>query len=256
MKSLPKVAFIAGPSEAAQWAREELVKRYPHVEPTEAELIVALGGDGFMLHTLHRYLSRRLPVFGMSCGSVGFLMNRFSADDLEDRLEKAIAMPLVPLEMEAHPREGEVARHYAINEISLLRESRQTAMLRIKVDGKDRLSPLICDGVLVATPAGSTAYNLSAHGPILPLNAGVLALTPIAPFRPRRWRSAILPRQSVFEFEILDPGKRPVSAVADFHEVRDVSKVVVREARDIQFTLLFDAGQHLEERILREQFLS
>lgn len=254
MKSLSKVAFIAGPSEAAQWARKQLMERYPSVDPGDAELIVALGGDGLMLHTLHRYLSRRLPVFGMNCGSVGFLMNRYSVDRLEERLHNAVTMPVVPLEMEAHSRDGTVVRHYAVNEVSLLRETRQTAILRVGVDGKDRLAQLICDGVLVATPAGSTAYNLSAHGPILPLDAGVFALTPIAPFRPRRWRGAILPRASVFEFEILEPEKRPVSAVADFHEVRDVSRVTVREAKDIKFTLLFDKGQHLEERILREQF--
>lgn len=251
-----KTAFVAARTLAAQRAMAELVDRYPPVSFDEAEVIVALGGDGFLLHTLHRFLPRRLPIFGMNLGTVGFLMNEYRAEGLDERLRNAVAMTLTPLRMRAETAEGEILTALAINEVSLLRESRQAASLRIKVDGVVRLDPLACDGALVATPAGSTAYNLSAHGPILPMDAGVLALTPVSPFRPRRWRGALLPRGAVIEFEILEPYKRPVSAVADFHEVRDVRRVTVREATDSPITLLFDLEHHLEERILREQFLA
>ncbi|WP_260291633.1 NAD kinase [Sedimenticola hydrogenitrophicus] len=251
-----KAAFVAARTVAAQRALAELSDRYSPVPLDEAEVIVALGGDGFLLHALHRFLPRRLPVFGMNLGTVGFLMNEYRAEGLDDCLRQAVAMTLTPLRMRAETAEGEIVIALAINEVSLLRESRQAASLRIKVDGVVRLDPLACDGALVATPAGSTAYNLSAHGPILPMDAGVLALTPVSPFRPRRWRGALLPRAACIEFEVLEPYKRPVSAVADFHEVRDVRRVTVQEAVDSPITLLFDPEHHLEERILREQFLA
>lgn len=252
---IDKLAFVAARTPVAQEALAVLTERYPPVPVEEAELIVALGGDGFLLHTLHRFLPRRLPVFGMNLGTVGFLMNDYRVEGLDIRLQHAVAMQLTPLQMRAEPAEGESIVAMAINEVSLLRESRQAASLRITVDGVTRLETLVCDGALVATPAGSTAYNLSAHGPILPIDAGVLALTPVSPFRPRRWRGALLPRSARIEFEILEPYKRPVSAVADFHEVRDVRRVVVQETAENRITLLFDPEQRLEERILREQFL-
>lgn len=253
---MEKVAFVAARTVSAQQAMAELSERYPPTPLEAAEVIVALGGDGFLLHTLHRFLPRRLPVFGMNLGSVGFLMNEYRTEALDERLRGAVAMTLTSLQMHAETGEGEIVTALAINEVSLLRESRQAASLRIKVDGVVRLDPLACDGALVATPAGSTAYNLSAHGPILPMDAGVLALTPVSPFRPRRWRGTLLPRSACIEFEVLEPYKRPVSAVADFHEVRDVRRVTVQETADSKITLLFDPEHHLEERILREQFLA
>jgi len=251
-----KIGFIAAGTETAQQALTELRARYGHVPPEEAELIVALGGDGFMLRTLHRFMSRQVPVFGMHRGSVGFLMNEYHPDALEERLENARPVRLHPLHMTARTLAGETIEALAINEVSLLRETRQTAKLRIRIDGIVRLDELICDGVLVATPAGSTAYNLSAHGPIIPMGAPILALTPISPFRPRRWRGALLPHTAHIEFEILESSKRPVSSVADFTEVRDVSHVQVREDREVALNLLFDPEHNLEERILKEQFLT
>lgn len=251
-----KYAFVASKSEPAQEALKELKERYRPVPTADADCIVALGGDGFMLHTLHRFLPRRLPVFGMNRGTVGFLMNRYEPSNLEERLADAIAKTLTPLQMTATTIDGRTVSYLAVNEVSLLRETRQTARLKITVDGQVRLDPLLCDGALVSTPAGSTAYNLSAHGPILPLDAGVHALTPVSPFRPRRWRGALLPRRAVIEFEVLEAAKRPVSAVADFHEVREVKTVVVNEAKGVAIKLLFDPNHQLEERILREQFLS
>jgi NAD+ kinase len=248
--------FVASETEPAQQALAELVKRYSPVPIESADCIVALGGDGFMLHTLHRFLSRRIPVFGMNRGTVGFLMNHYRLEGIEERLQNAMAMTLTPLEMEAVASSGKRHVHLAVNEVSLLRETSQTAKLRITVDGQVRLDPLLCDGALVSTPAGSTAYNLSAHGPILPLDAGVHALTPVSPFRPRRWRGALLPRRATIVFDVLEPPKRPASAVADFHEVRDVIKVTVREATNVTLQLLFDPDHQLDERILREQFLS
>jgi NAD+ kinase len=252
---LEKTIFVAARTIAAQRGLAELSERYPSAPLEDAEVVVALGGDGFLLHTLHEFLPRGLPVFGMNLGTIGFLMNDYHVEGLGERLRRAVTMTLTPLRMLAETAEREIVTALAINEVSLLRDSRQAATLRITVDGIVRLDPLICDGALVATPAGSTAYNLSAHGPILPMDAGVLALTPVSPFRPRRWRGALLPRSANIELEVLEPQKRPVSAVADFHEVGDVRRVTVQEAADSPITLLFDPEHHLEERILREQFL-
>jgi len=250
-----KVAFVAADSEPAQRAYQLLTATYPSAPPEEADVIVALGGDGFMLETLHRYIDRRLPIYGMNRGSVGFLMNVYSEVHLLERLERAETVCLHPLAMKAVTGAGEAHEALAINEVSLLRETRQAAKIRIRIDGRLRLEELVCDGVLVATPAGSTAYNLSAHGPIVPMGAGVLALTSISAFRPRRWRGALLSHKAVVSFEIIDNDKRPVSAVADYTEVRDVVSVEVREDRDIGLNLLFDPEHNLEERILAEQFL-
>lgn len=253
---MPRVTFVAARTVEAQDARKDLIARYGQATEEQAEVVVALGGDGFMLHTLHRFLPRRLPVFGMNRGKVGFLMNQFQLEGLGERLREAVPRTLTPLRMQALTVPGKTVNALAINEVSLLRETRQTAMVQIIVDGVVRLQSLACDGVLVATPAGSTAYNLSAHGPVIPLDGNMLALTPVSPFRPRRWRGALLPRGTRVEFEILEPDKRPVSAVADFHEVRDVLRVTVSEAEDINLILLSDPGRTLEERILCEQFLA
>jgi NAD+ kinase len=250
-----KIAFVASKSEQAEQARDRLAEVYPNVPVREADLIVALGGDGFMLQSLHRNLARNVPIYGMNQGTVGFLMNAYEEDGLLERLNRAEASVLHPLRMTVMREAGTEQEALAINEVSLLRQTRQAAKVRISIDGRVRIPELICDGVLVATPAGSTAYNLSAHGPILPLNAGVLALTPISAFRPRRWRGALLPRQASVKFEILENYKRPVSATADATEIRDVVEVEVSEARDIALKLLFDAEHNLEERILNEQFI-
>ncbi len=232
---------------------ERLRERYGD-SADDPSVIVALGGDGFMLQTLHHYVGRNLPIYGMNFGSIGFLMNEFHDEDLEDRLGAAVATRIHPLLMRAESR-GRNVEALAFNEVSLLRETRQTAKLRISLDGKLRLNELICDGILVSTPAGSTAYNLSAHGPILPIDAALLAMTPLSPFRPRRWRGALLPHQAKIRFEILEPAKRPVSATADSFEVREVIRVDVAEDRSTSMTMLFDAGHSLDERILAEQFL-
>jgi NAD+ kinase len=252
----PRVAFVASDAEAAQQALHELRGRYGTVEPQDADLIVPLGGDGFMLETVHRFVESGLPIFGMHRGSVGFLMNSYRLDGLEERLAAAQPVVLYPLEMIAAQEDGKRHRAIAFNEVSLLRESRQTAKLRISVDGVVRLEELMADGILLATPVGSTAYNLSAHGPIIPLGAAILALTPISAFRPRRWRGAVLPHGARVLIEALETDKRPVSAVADFTEVRDVVSVEIRENRDIAMTVLFDRDANLEERVLKEQFLS
>ena len=249
-----RIGFLAAASEAAAAARERLIARYGDAPPERAAVIVALGGDGCMLETQHRLLGRNLPVYGMNCGSVGFLMNDYREDGLAERLAVAQAAVLHPLRMKATGETGAVQESLAINEVSLLRETRQAAQVRILIDGKERLAELICDGVLVATPAGSTAYNLSAHGPIVPLGANLLPLTPISAFRPRRWRGALLPAEAEVVFEILEAGKRPVAAVADYTEVRDVRRVEVREDRSISLTLLFDPDHGLSERIIAEQF--
>ena len=221
----------------------------------DASVIVALGGDGFMLQTLHHYLGRNVPIYGMNFGSTGFLMNEYREADLPQRLEAASPARIHPLLMRAESRNNAVVEALAFNEVSLLRETRQTAKLRISLDGKLRLNELICDGILVSTPAGSTAYNLSAHGPILPIDAALLAMTPLSPFRPRRWRGALLPRQAKVRIDILEPAKRPVSATADSFEVREVSAVDIAEDRSTSMTMLFDAGHSLDERVLAEQFL-
>jgi NAD+ kinase len=250
------VAFVATDTEAAQAGLAELNRRYKATPPETADIIVALGGDGFMLETLHRYLDRHVPIYGMHRGTVGFLMNEFRPDGLIERLSRAQPVTLHPLEMHAHTKTGQCHTALAINEVSLLREARQAAKIRISVDGIVRLDELMGDGVLVATPVGSTAYNLSAHGPIIPLAAGVLALTPITAFRPRRWRGAPLPNGAKVAFEILEADKRPVSVSADFTEIRDIAAVEIRQNPDITFSLLFDPEYNLDERVFKEQFLS
>ena len=250
----PKVAFVAANTPEARTALRRLSQRYPHVPAARAEIIVALGGDGFMLQTLHRFLGREVAIFGMNRGSVGFLLNEYREAGLLPRLRRAMAVKLSPLRMHATTVKGRVVEAIGINEVALLRETRQTAHIEVSVDGQVRMPELACDGVLVSTPAGSTAYNFSAHGPIIPLGAGLLALTAISPFRPRRWRGALQPNGARVEMRVLDPQKRPVSAVADFTEVRDVSSVLVEEDRQHALTLLFDPEHNLEERILKEQF--
>lgn len=248
------IAFVAAPHKEAQEALTRLSARYPAVEPEKADAVVALGGDGLMLRTLHRFIERGTPIYGMNRGSVGFLMNAYEEEGLPQRLERAKPIALHPLRMIAEDQAGNRTEALAINEVSLLRETRMAAKIRITVDGVIRMAELICDGVLVATPAGSSAYNLSAHGPVIPLGAGVLALTPISPFRPRRWRGALLPHQATVEFEIIDPGERSVSVSADYTEIRRVARVSVREDRSLTPVLLFDPEHALEERIIREQF--
>lgn len=249
-----RISFLCAGSEKAVAARARLIARYGDAQPDEAAVVVAMGGDGCMLETQHKLLGRNLPVYGMNCGSVGFLMNEFREDDLLERLAAAQAAVLHPLRMLATDARGEVQTGLAINDVNLLRETRQAAKIRITVDGKIRLAELICDGILVSTPAGSTAYNLSAHGPIVPLGANLLPLTPISAFRPRRWRGALLPSESVVIFDILEHEKRPVAAVADYTEVRDVTRVEVREDRSVALTMLFDPDHGLSERIVAEQF--
>ena len=251
-----RIAFAASDRPEAIAARDRLTGLYGSTEPATADVIVALGGDGFMLETLHANLQRRTPVFGMNRGSVGFLMNDYSEDGLRERLLTAGRTVIHPLQMDALTADGQARSGLAINEVSLLRQTRQSAKLRITVDDRVRLEELSCDGCLVATAAGSTAYNLSAHGPIIPLDARVLALTPISAFRPRRWRGALLPHTARVCFEVLEHDKRPVSATADSFEVREVTRVEVRERRDLALTMLFDAGRSFEERVLAEQFTS
>ncbi len=250
-----KIAFVASQSPEAQHGLESLRARYGDVDAAEADTVVALGGDGFMLQTLHRFLDRNLPIYGMNRGTVGFLMNEYAEDGLLDRLDRAEVATVHPLRMRAEREGGPPVEALAINEVALHRQTRLAAKIRISIDGKVRMDELICDGVLVATPAGSSAYNLSAHGPIVPLGVGILALTPISAFRPRRWRGALLPRAARIRFEILEWAQRSVSAVADAREVRDVVDVRVEEAADISLRLLFDPEHNLEERILREQFV-
>lgn len=253
----PTLAFVASERPEAQMARQHLAALYGDTPESEADVIVALGGDGFMLETLHRNLDRGTPVYGMNRGSVGFLMNDYDADELPQRLAGAEASVIHPLEMRAWTEDEDTPKvGLAINEVSLLRQTRQSAKLRISVDGKVRLEELTCDGCLVATAAGSTAYNLSAHGPIVPLDARILALTPISAFRPRRWRGALLSHHAEVTFEILEADKRPVSATADNVEVRRVTRVQVRERADVALTMLFDAGRSFEERVMAEQFAS
>lgn len=249
-----KFAVLASSHPGSQEAAGELRERYGEVELDEAEVLVVLGGDGFMLHTLHEHVDRNLPVFGMRLGEVGFLMNRFAAENLIERIAAAREVVLNPLGMIASDREGNSRRAVAINEVALLRQTNQAAHIRILVNDRERVERLVADGVLLATAAGSTAYNLSAHGPILPLGTEAVVLTPISPFRPRRWQGAILPASARVRFEILQPERRPVSATADYDEVRDVVAVEVRQQQDITHRLLFDPEHSLEERILSEQF--
>ncbi len=255
MTDSPRIAFVASQSEEAQRALSALTASHDQCEPAEADVLVALGGDGFMLQTLHRHGHLGKPVYGMKLGTVGFLMNQHRTDALLPRIARAEPAVLRPLEMTAETEAGTRVTSLAYNEVSLLRQTRQAAHLRIDLNGTTRLEELVADGVILSTAAGSTAYNFSAHGPILPLGAGVVALTPIAPFRPRRWRGAILRAETEVRFRILDPYKRPVSVTADSHEVRDVVEVTIRESREHTVTLLFDPEHNLEERILSEQFV-
>ncbi len=250
----PSFAFVASDAQEACEALARLETRYSTVAPEAADVVVALGGDGFVLETLHRYLARGTPIYGMNRGTVGFLMNLYDEDDLPERLGRAKKVTLHPLAMTVQSLAGESLEALAINEVSLLRQSRQAAKLRLRIDGVVRMPELICDGVLVATPAGSTAYNLSAHGPIVPIGAPLLALTPISAFRPRHWRGALLPNTTRVVIEVIDPVKRPVSATADFTEIRDVAQVEVCEDTTTSLHLLFDPEHALEERIIKEQF--
>ncbi|HJU40670.1 MAG TPA: NAD kinase [Tahibacter sp.] len=249
-----RIHFAASKTDDAQAALALMRERHGETPVEEASVIVALGGDGFMLQTLHRHHARGLPVYGMKLGSVGFLMNQYRPDELVERLARAVPTLLRPLVMEVQTESGSSVTALAFNEVSLLRQTKQAAHVRVSLNGAVKLDELVCDGILVSTPAGSTAYNLSAHGPILPLGTNVLAMTPISPFRPRRWRGAILPATTEVKFEILDPYKRPVSATADSYEVRDIVEVTVRESGERTVSLLFDPEHNLEDRILNEQF--
>lgn len=257
MSRSPRLALMASETPRAQDAADLLRSEHAFVPLAEADIAVVLGGDGHMLHVLHQMLDtgRVIPAYGLNLGTVGFLMNKpKSSRPLVERLARAKPLAVAPLAMTATTGNGNQQTFFAINEVSLLRETRQTAKLEVSVNGKVRIAELYCDGILVATPAGSTAYNLSANGPILPLGSAMLALTPISPFRPRRWRGAILPDQYEIDFRVLNPEKRPVAAVADQKELRDILAVSVKVAREKQLTLLFDPGKTLEERIFAEQF--
>lgn len=250
------IACIADNSEKARNVYNMLDKNYKLIDnPKDADVIVVLGGDGFMLHCLHEYMQFDIPFYGINCGTVGFLMNEYEGNNLRQKVENAKTEVINPLCMRAKTRDGSEHFALAVNEVSLLRSSSQAATLRISIDGKVRVEELICDGVLVATPAGSTAYNLSVHGPIVPLGAGILALTPISPFRPRRWRGALLSHKATVKIEILNAEKRPVNAVADFTEVKNIISVEIREESIKGIKLLFDPGHSLEDRIISEQFM-
>ena len=253
-RRLEKIAFVAASTPEAHDAFRRLEKDYGNADPASADVIVTLGGDGLMLQTLHKFMNSGKPIYGMHRGTVGFLMNEFSSERLRERLAAARDTVIHPLMMRARDAHGKMHEHRAINEVSLFRQSAQAAHLRILIDGQERLAELVADGVLVATPAGSTAYNLSVQGPILPINAALLALTPISAFRPRRWRGALLPDSAYVVIEVLEGDKRPVAAVADHDEARDVRRVEVLSDKTISMRMLFDPGHSLEERILREQF--
>ncbi len=249
------IAFVASDTEVAQAALTELVTLYGNVAPIDADVIVALGGDGFMLQALHETQALPAPVYGMNCGTVGFLMNEYLVDGLVERLFAAEEEVINPLAMRAECRDGSMHEALAINEVSLLRAGPQAAKLQISVDGRVRLEELVCDGALLCTPAGSTAYNYSAHGPILPIGSDVLALTAMSAFRPRRWRGALLPKNAVVRFDVLQGEKRPVMAEADSRSVRDVVSVEIHSEDSIKHRILFDPGHGLEERLIREQFV-
>lgn len=254
MSRFERIAFVASDTRRAQQSRDNLIAKYGSHEVDDADVIVALGGDGFMLQTLHRTLATGIPVYGMKRGTVGFLMNLYAEEDLPERLQKAHSAEIHPLRMLAKTAADNEFSALAINEVSLLRQTKQAAKIRVLVNDEVKLDELICDGIMVATPAGSTAYNLSAHGPIIPLGANIHALTPISPFRPRRWRGALLHHHHRVVFEIREASKRPVSATADAMEVRDVVRVEVEEADQIRMHMLFDPEHNLDERILNEQF--
>ncbi|MCF6326892.1 MAG: NAD kinase [Devosiaceae bacterium] len=253
------IHFVSSGTPEADQATKTMIAKYGDCQPENADVIVVLGGDGQMLQTLHSTMNPgnmdlSIPVYGMNFGSIGFLMNAYNEDDLHTRIETAKANSIHPLKMQATDEKGNTHTALALNEVSLFRSSSQAAKIEIFVDGKSRISELICDGVLLATPAGSTAYNLSAHGPILPIDSPLLALTPISPFRPRRWRGAILPNSATVQFSIIKPKRRPVSVVADNRQYSNVAQVTVKEDRTNKVTLLFDPGHSLEERVLNEQF--
>jgi NAD+ kinase len=252
--SFERIAFVASPIAEAEEALHRLANRYGNVTPDQADVIVALGGDGFMLQTLHGFMTAGKPIYGMHRGTVGFLMNEYHEEQLRERLAAAHTTVIHPLLMRARGSDGSVRDFHAFNEVSLFRQAYQAARLRILIDGKERLAELVADGVLLATPAGSTAYNLSAQGPIIPINAQLMALTPISPFRPRRWRGALLPDSARVRVEVLEAVKRPVAAVADHDEVRDVLAVDIKMDHAIGMHILFDPGHSLDERIVREQF--
>jgi NAD+ kinase len=253
-RSYERTAFVASPVKEAQEAQKRLCQLYGETKPERADVIVALGGDGFMLQTLHNFMKFGKPIYGMHRGTVGFLMNEYNADGLHERLAAADTAVIHPLLMRARDDKGREHESHAFNEVSLFRQSSQAAHLRILIDGEVRLAELIADGILVATPAGSTAYNLSAQGPIIPIDAPLMALTPISPFRPRRWHGALLPDRARVTVEVKDTDKRPVAAVADHDEVRNVRTVDIRMDHAIAMKILFDPGHSLDERILREQF--
>ena len=256
MNPLQKLAFLSSNHPGAREAIEACRERYGSVPPEQADVLVVLGGDGFMLHTLHEHMDLNLPVFGMRLGDVGFLMNRYELDDLPARIRDAREVDLKPLQARLGNAQDQIHEAVAINEVSLLRQTNQAAHLKIWVNGQERVAKLVADGALVATAAGSTAYNLSAHGPILPLGTEAVVLTPISPFRPRRWQGAILPASVVVRFEVLNPERRPVSATADYDEFRDVRWVEVHQDQRARHRLLFDPEHSLEDRILNEQFLT
>jgi NAD+ kinase len=249
-----KLAFIASATDQAAAAARDLAARYGDVAPERADVIVALGGDGHMLQMLHGSMSSGVPIYGMNRGSVGFMMNAFTIDGLPERIAAALPETVHPLHMAATTEDGSIVEGMAFNEVSMLRQSYQAAKLKVTIDSKVRLEELVCDGVMVATPIGSTAYNLSAHGPILPVDAPLLALTPVSPFRPRRWRGALLPNRARVTFDVQEPEKRPVNAVADHTEVKSVLRVEIHQRRDVSARILFDESHSWEERILAEQF--
>jgi len=249
-----KIHFYTADTPQAQQGEHILAQRHGNVPLEKADIVVALGGDGLMLRALHDSIDHKKPVFGMNRGSVGFLLNEYREDGLMERLEKAQPVKINPLRMRAQTKDGKMHDALAINEVSLLRETHQTAKLRIKIDEVTRLEELYCDGLIIATPAGSTAYNLAAQGPIIPLNAGIMALTPVSAFRPRRWRGALLPLSSRISLDIIEADKRPVSAVADFTEIRDVKSVEIWRD-DVEISLLFDPEMNLDERMIKEQFM-
>jgi NAD+ kinase len=253
-RTFERIAFVASPVAEAEEALGRLTKRYGNVAPEAADVIVTLGGDGFMLQTLHRFMTAGKPIYGMHRGTVGFLMNEYNEENLRDRLAAARTTVIHPLLMRAAASDGSVRDFHAFNEVSLFRQAYQAARLRILIDGEERLAELVADGVLLATPAGSTAYNLSAQGPIIPINAPLMALTPISPFRPRRWHGALLPDGARVRIEVLESEKRPVAAVADHDEVRNVLAVDIKMDHGISMQMLFDPGHSLDERIVREQF--
>ena len=251
-----KLALRVDTTDSAQECFARLDKSMKFTSPKEADALIVLGGDGFMLQMMHEYRDQKISLYGMNCGTVGFLMNIFKGEGLENYIEKAEHVTLHPLHMWTEDAQGRIHEGFAFNEVSLLRQTRQTSHLKITIDGKDRLNELICDGIMLATPAGSTAYNLSAHGPIIPIGSNLLSLTPISCFRPRRWRGALIPHTSQVCFDVLNSDKRPVSAVADFTEVRHVVRVKIREDRTKSTQLLYDPEHALEERFIQEQFMN